>query len=201
MSLKNLNTMHVWFCSRSGINSRISLLYMLQIVWLLKCEDLHVSGNIVFKKKKKNLCGSNPHVKPQQRQTQFIRLLCCSFQAWLWTVSRSSQAVCWRNEILIVSVIHFTFTVTFFCVWSKSFFLKGFPEDSVAAQKFPFPHLITNRSHLGEMSELYTSETLLRRKKGTSDLISAENENGNSHVISFGCFVTLGVLIWISLFW
>lgn len=87
------------------------------------------------------------------------------------------------------------------CLHRPVRFLKGFPEDSVAAQRFPFPHLIRNRSHLGEMSELYTSETLLRRKKGTSDLISAENENGNSHVISFGCFVTLGVLTWISLFW
>lgn len=80
-------------------------------------------------------------------------------------------------------------------------FLRVSRRTSVAAQKFPFPHLIRNRSHFGEMSELYTSETLLRRKKGTSDLISAENENGNSHVISFGCFVTLGVLTWISLFW
>lgn len=73
-------------------------------------------ATLCLKKNNKNLCGRNPHVKPQQRQTQFIRLLCCSFQAWLWTVSKSSQAVCWRNEILIVSVIHFTFTVIFFFV-------------------------------------------------------------------------------------
>lgn len=78
-------------------------------------------------------------------------------------------------------------------------FLRVSRGTSVAAQKCPFPHLIRNRSHFGEMSELYTSETLLRRKNWTSDLISAENEN--SHVISFGCFVTLGVLTWISLFW
>lgn len=64
--------------------------------------------------------GSNPQVKPQKQPC--MRVLCCSFQARLWTVL-SSHTVCWTNKIIIV--IHsFHLHTYIFCSLSRRTFLS-----------------------------------------------------------------------------